>query len=207
LLRALQEGEIRPLGSSRPVAVDVRIIAATNRDLEADVVSGRFREDLYYRVAGITLNLPSLRERPQDIPLIVVDMLKKSPLIGHQFSVEALNLLSHHSWPGNVRELQNEVRRALALCDGAVLGAELLSPRVLQSTSLTEPVKEVSDDDSGQLKQHLERLEAEIIRAAMLRHKGNKTHVAQELGLTRVGLRMKLIRLGLVNGLPESVSL
>ena len=196
LLRALQEGEIRPVGSAQSVAVDVRIIAATNRNLEADVASGRFREDLYYRVAGITLHLPSLREHPQDIALIVTDLLKKSPLIGRKFSAEALNLLTHHRWPGNVRELQNEIRRALALGDGPVLGANLLSPRLSHATRLTDPVSDAADDASGQLKQQLEQVEAQLIRAAMLRHKGNKTHVAEELGLTRVGLRMKLARLG-----------
>ncbi len=196
LLRALQEGEIRPVGSAQSVAVDVRIIAATNRDLEADVASGRFREDLYYRVASITLHLPGLRERPQDIALIVADLLKKSPLIGRKFSAEALNLLTNHRWPGNVRELQNEIRRALALGDGPVLGANLLSPRLSHSTRLADPVSDVNDDASGQLKHQLERVEAQLIRAAMLRHKGNKTHVAEELGLTRVGLRMKLDRLG-----------
>jgi two-component system response regulator HupR/HoxA len=204
LLRALQEGEIRPLGSPRPVAVDVRLIAATNRDLEADVASGRFREDLYYRIAGITLYLPALRERAQDIGLIACDLLKKSPLIGRSLSPEALDVLNRHSWPGNVRELQNEIRRAMALSDGAVLGPELLSPRILRAVQAPQPgaaVLGVHEDapqaTSGQLKHHLERIEAQLIKDAMLRHKGNKTHVAEELGLTRVGLRMKLMRLGL----------
>jgi len=196
LLRALQEGEIRPVGSPRSVAVDVRLIAATNRDLEADVASGRFREDLYYRVAGITLYLPALRERAQDIEPIVADMLKKSPLVGRKMSREALGLLTRHAWPGNVRELQNEIRRALALGDGPVLGAELLSPRVRQTVTLPDPVSDAVEEESGQLKHHLDRIEAQLIRAAMLRHKGNKTHVAEELGLTRVGLRMKMMRLG-----------
>ena len=202
LLRALQEGEIRPLGSARPVAVDVRLIAATNRDLEADVVSGRFREDLYYRVAGITLYLPALRERAQDIPLIVTDLLKKSPLIGRKMAPEALELLCRHPWPGNVRELQNEIRRAMALGDGALLGPELLSPRLQAKAALPEPVAAALDacfDESGQLKPHLERVEAQFIRDAMQRYQGNKTHVAEALGLTRVGLRMKLARLGLDN--------
>jgi len=196
LLRALQEGEIRPVGSPRSVAVDVRLIAATNRDLEADVASGRFREDLYYRVAGITLYLPALRERAQDIEPIVADMLKKSPLVGRKMSREALNLLTRHAWPGNVRELQNEIRRALALGDGPVLGAELLSPRVRQTVTLPDPVSDAVEEESGQLKHHLDRIEAQLIRDAMLRHKGNKTHAADELGLTRVGLRMKMMRLG-----------
>jgi two-component system response regulator HupR/HoxA len=198
LLRALQEGEIRPVGSSRPVAVDVRLIAATNRDLEADVASGRFREDLFYRIAGMTLHMPALRERAADIPLIINSLLKQSPLIGQSLTVEAMNLLMQHTWPGNVRELQNEIRRAMALGQGPLLGAALLSPRLHQ-----KPVKPVNDAavddgaDSTQLKHRLERLEAQVIADSMLRHKGNKTHVADELGLTRVGLRMKLIRLGL----------
>ena len=197
LLRALQEGEVRPVGSPRPVAVNVRIIAATNRNLEADVASGRFREDLFYRVAGITLNLPALRERPQDIAPIVAQMLKQSDLAGRQMSHEAMNCLVQHAWPGNVRELHNEIRRALALGDGPLLGADLLSARVRQPASAGGPTQMRADAESGQLRHQLERLEAQLIQDAMLRHKGNKTHVADELGLTRVGLRMKLMRLGL----------
>ena len=197
LLRALQEGEIRPVGSPRPVAVDVRLIAATNRNLEADVASGRFREDLYYRVAGITLYLPALRERPQDIAPIVSQMLERSALKGRKMSSEAMNCLLGHAWPGNVRELQNEVGRALALGNGPVLGAELLSPRLSQGTKGGATAPRIIDAASSLLKHQLERVEAQLIREAMLRHKGNKTHVADELGLTRVGLRMKLIRLGL----------
>jgi two-component system response regulator HupR/HoxA len=200
LLRALQEGEIRPVGSSRPVAVNVRLIAATNRDLEADVASGRFREDLYYRIAGMTLPMPPLRERAMDIPLIIANLLKQSPLIGRSMTVEAMNLLMKHTWPGNVRELQNEIRRAMALGNGPLLGAALLSPRLHQKTVKQQATPGIENDDEGGstlLKHRLERLEAQIIREAMLRNKSNKTHVAEELGLTRVGLRMKLVRLGL----------
>ena len=197
LLRALQEGEVRPLGSPRPVAVNVRVISATNRNLEADVASGRFREDLFYRVAGITLHLPALRERPQDIAPIVAEMLAQSPLPGRQMSHEAMNHLVQHGWPGNVRELQNEVRRALALGDGPLLGADLLSARVRHPAAIVVPVAGTDDAESGLLRHQLERVEAQLIRETMARYKGNKTHVAQELGLTRVGLRMKLMRLGL----------
>jgi two-component system response regulator HupR/HoxA len=193
LLRALQEGEVRPIGSPRPVSVDVRIIAATNRDLEADVASGRFREDLYYRIAGITLTIPPLRERPQDVPLIVATLLQKSALAGRRFTAEAMQLLSRHRWPGNVRELQNEVTRALALAEGMEIGAEILSPRV-QGISTMPP----AEDSGGTLKERLEQLESTLVRAALARHRGNKTRVAEELGLTRVGLRMKLERLGIV---------
>lgn len=198
LLRALQEGEIRPVGSPRPVSVNVRLIVATNRDLEADVVSGRFREDLYYRVAGITLYLPALRERPNDIPAIVTSMLKAAPLAGRTLTDDAMHAMLGHSWPGNVRELQNEIRRALALGEGATLGADLLSDRVRKVGGATVLAAGAQETSAGrQLKHHMERAEAQFIRAAMLRHNGNKTHVADELGLTRVGLRMKLMRLGL----------
>ena len=199
LLRALQEGEIRPVGSARPVSVNVRLIAATNRDLEADVASGRFREDLYYRIAGMTLVLPALRERPQDIPLIAGGLLQSLAPAGVQFDAEALRCLASYAWPGNVRELQNEVRRAVALADGPVLGAGLLSPRVRQPprVALNPMAPDSGNTSPGVLRHHLERVEAQIIRDAMLRHRGNKTRVADELGLTRVGLRMKLMRFGL----------
>jgi two-component system response regulator HupR/HoxA len=208
LLRALQEGEIRPVGSARTVPVDVRIIAATNRDLEADVASGRFRRDLYYRITGIGLHMPSLRERPQDIPLIVGGLFKESALDGsrsdipirqskgRRFSDAALKTLLAYHWPGNVRELQNEVMRALALGDGNVLGAELFSPRLRVAKAMSGASFAV-DAEGGTLKDQLDRLEGQVIAATMERHKGNKTRVAEELGLTRVGLRMKLGRLGL----------
>ncbi|KAF0162772.1 MAG: Fis family two component sigma-54 specific transcriptional regulator [Rhodocyclaceae bacterium] len=200
LLRALQEGEVRPVGSPRSVPVDVRIIAATNRDLEADVVSGRFRQDLYYRIAGITFRMPSLRERPQDIPLIVGNMFKESVLAGRRFSAEAMKCLVAHRWPGNVRELQNEVLRALALGDGDVLDAGLFSAGVRQSAAFIKAAAPGFDPDGATLKELLDQVEAQVIDAALRRHRGNKTRVAEELGLTRVGLRMKLSRLGLDGG-------
>ena len=116
-------------------------------------------------------------------------------------SDQALQCLQRHAWPGNVRELQNEVQRALALGDGPVLGVELLSPRLRQTgTTVADRAAEpatANDDESGLLRHQLERVEAQLIHAAMARHRGNKTRVAEELGLTRVGLRMKLVRLGL----------
>ena len=209
LLRALQEGEVRPVGSPRSVSVDVRIIAATNRDLEADVASGRFRQDLYYRIAGITFYMPALRERPQDIPLIVAAMFKESAnpkshcfaaASGRRFSAAAMQCLAAYRWPGNVRELQNEVLRALALSDGDVLDAGLFSPRVRQSAAPTRAVGPAFDLEGATLKERVDRVEAQLIGEALQRHGGNKTRVAEELGLTRVGLRMKLSRLGLGGG-------
>ena len=200
LLRALQEGEVRPVGSPRPVSVDVRIIAATNRNLEADVASGRFRQDLYYRIAGITFYMPSLRERPQDIPLIVGSMFKESALAGRRFSAAAMERLVAYRWPGNVRELQNEVLRALALADGDVLDAGLFSPQVGQPAAAGNAASPAFDAEGATLKELLDQVEVQVIGAALRRHRGNKTRVAEELGLTRVGLRMKLSRLGLGGG-------
>jgi two-component system response regulator HupR/HoxA len=174
------------------VRVNVRLIAATNRDLEAAVANGGFREDLYYRVAGITLTLPPLRERPDDIPCIVDALLKKSPLASQRFDAEALALLRRHRWPGNVRELANEVLRALALADEEVMGAELLSSRVRDTAAPA-----ASAILSGTLRDRLAQSELDMVREALRRHRGNKTRVAEELGLTRVGLRMKIKRLGI----------
>jgi two-component system response regulator HupR/HoxA len=179
------------------VPVDVRIIAATNRNLEADVASGRFRQDLYYRIAGITFYMPSLRERPQDIPLIVGSMFKESALAGRRFSADAMKRLVTYRWPGNVRELQNEVLRALALGDGDVLDASLFSPPVGQSATSGNVAAPAVGAEGATLKERLEQVEAQVIEAALRKHRGNKTRVAEELGLTRVGLRMKLSRLGL----------
>ncbi|HET8746510.1 MAG TPA: sigma-54 dependent transcriptional regulator [Ramlibacter sp.] len=196
LLRALQEGEIRPLGSPRPVAVDVRLIAATHRDLEADVAAGRFRADLYYRIAGMTLHLPPLRSRPQDVAPIAEAILRAHAPAEARLSPQALACLRAYPWPGNVRELQNEVRRALALAEGPMLGAELFTQRVREAGG-TFPVVSPGDAPPGILRQHVASVEAQLIRDAMERHHGNKTRVAGELGLTRVGLRMKLAKLGL----------
>ena len=208
LLRALQEGEVRPVGGAKTLSVDVRVIAATNRDLEEDVRTGRFREDLYYRLATVTLTLPPLRERPMDVPLLAREVLERGQReLGRRvkgFTAEALSLLGAYRWPGNARELSNEVKRMLALCDGEWLGAELLSPRVVHAA-----VEESEERDlalvaglDGSLKERLEALEARIIREVLVRRRWNKTQAAQELGLSRVGLRAKLVRYGLEKGKP-----
>ena len=202
LLRVLQEREIRPLGSPRPVAVDVRVIAATNRDLESDVRSGRFREDLYYRLAGMKLHMPPLRERPMDIPLIAAELLElRQRQLGRAerlLSPQALACLTHYAWPGNVRELQNEIMRMLALADDDVLGPELLSPAVRAFAVEAEgPGEAPALPGNGSLQEEIDRLEARILREAMRRLGGNKSRVAAALGLSRVGLRAKLARHGL----------
>ncbi len=137
LLRALQEREVERVGGLRPVAVDVRVIAATNQDLEAMVARGRFRDDLYYRLAVITITLPPLRDRREDIPLIAVRLLEDlnrgpgaAAGLRKQFSPDALELLAEQPWPGNVRELENVVKRAYFLSDGLVMTAEALRPHL-----------------------------------------------------------------------------
>jgi two-component system response regulator HupR/HoxA len=207
LLRVLQEGEIRPVGAPRPLSVDVRVLAATNRDLEEEVRAGRFREDLYYRLATLTLHLPALRERAADIPLIAAGILERGMKQLNRrvkgFTKEAMNCLSAYRWPGNVRELQNEILRMLTLAEGKEgsiwLGADLLSPRVLLAAGEEHEEMELGflAGLDGGLKERMEQLEARVVKESLIRHRWNKTRAANELGLSRVGLRSKLSRYGL----------
>ena len=202
LLRVLQEGEVRPVGGARPVPVDVRVIAATHRQLEQRVRDGLFREDLYYRIAGITITVPPLRERVADIPPIahqlVLDVAAELGHPGATLPDEALACLVAYPWPGNIRELRNEIARALALHDGTQLDAAAFSSRVLQGRAaggaddLTAAIPQ-----SGTLGERLDVIEAMLLRETLLRHRWNKTRAAQELGLSRVGLRSKMQRFGL----------
>jgi len=199
LLRVLQEREVRPLGDYRRRNVDVRVIASTNRNLEEEVRAGRFRQDLYYRLAEVTMTLPELAQRKVDIPLLAQNFLDKAmrefdkPMRG--FTEEALVCMQAYCWPGNVRELQNEVRRMLVLADGENLGADLLSPRVLRAA----PQEEAHETEllvglDGSLKDRIEALEKRILRETLIRHRWNKSQASRELGLSRVGLRSKLER-------------
>jgi two-component system response regulator HupR/HoxA len=202
LLRVLQEGEIRPLGSGRTRKVDVRIIAASNKDLETEVREGRFREDLYYRLATVVIPLPPLRKRKEDIPLLAENLLGSAMQhLGKNvkgFEEETLTHLQAYHWPGNVRELQNEVQHMLVMANEDKLGADLLSPRVLHAAPRGEaPVVEHLTGLQGTLKDRVEALEARILRETLIRHRWNKSRAARELGLSRVGLRSKLERYGL----------
>ncbi len=202
LLRVLQEGEIRPLGSGRTRKVDVRVVAATNKHLESEVRAGRFREDLYYRLATVTIQLPPLRERKVDIPLLASSLLEQAmKRLGKRvkgLSDEALACMQGYHWPGNVRELQNELQHMLVMGEEGWLGAELLSSRVLQSRPVDDdPVLELLAGVDGTLKQRVESLEECILKESLIRHRWNKSRAAKELGLSRVGLRSKLERYGL----------
>ncbi|NTV96973.1 MAG: sigma-54-dependent Fis family transcriptional regulator [Thiobacillus sp.] len=193
LLRVLQEGEFRPLGSNRTVSVDVRIVAATNRDLAAEVKAGRFREDLYYRLATVPIRVPALRERAMDIPeLARAILVRSSTALGRRvdgFAPEVMRCLAAYAWPGNVRELQNEIQRMLVLSDRAVLDLDVLAGHIRQLSSLA-PNPEA--DTGGRL----DAQEARVLSETLRRHAGNLTHAASELGLSRLGLRNKLRRLG-----------
>ena len=205
LLRVLQEGEVRPVGAARPVPVDVRIIAATHRDLEQRVRDGLFREDLYYRLAGVTLTMLPLRERAADIvPIarqIALDVASELGHPGAELPDETLACLLAYPWPGNVRELRNEIARALALHDGAALPPEVFSPRVLQGQAAGNGngsgTLAAALPHGGTLAERLDVIEAMVLRETLLRYRWNKTRAAAELGLSRVGLRAKMRRFGL----------
>ena len=194
LLRVLQEGEFRPLGSSRPQRVDVRVIAATNRELEAEVQAGRFRGDLYYRLATVPLRVPPLRERAMDIPLLAARILAQAsaglgrPVKG--FAPDVLAHLAAHAWPGNVRELMNEIQRMLVLSDGPTLDAAHLAPAIRRCGPAAP-----ADEGAG-LRGQVDALEIRLLQDTLARHRGNISRAAQELGLSRLGLRSKMQRLG-----------
>lgn len=202
LLRVLQEGELRPVGATTPVRVDVRIVAATHRDLEAEVQAGRFRSDLYYRLAGVSLALPPLRERSGDLLAIadklLADARQELDLPHLSFASDALGSLLGYTWPGNIRELRNEIYRAAALCDGPQVSARSFSRKVVQGQAQSALASlPVSAGLAGTLQEQLDAIEASLLKEALLRHRWNKTHAARELGLSRVGLRQKLRRFGL----------
>ena len=198
LLRALQEGEIRPIGATAERRVNVRIVAATNRNLEKEVAEGRFREDLYYRLKVFPIRVPPLRERREDIPLLATHFIKRygielgKPAAG--YSQQAMELLQAYDWPGNVRELQNEVQRLVIQIDGgSFVVPELLSPRIRQIEGVVDRVKPTK----GTLKEMMDQLERWLLIEALREHDNNKTAAAKSLGITREGLHKKLRAFGL----------
>ncbi|MBX3275335.1 MAG: sigma 54-interacting transcriptional regulator [Sandaracinaceae bacterium] len=198
LLRALQEGEIRPIGSNTTRKVDVRIVAATNRDLETEVSQGRFREDLFYRLKVFPIQVPPLRERREDIPLLATHFLTRyAKEFGRSvegFSQEAMDLLAAYKWPGNVRELENEVQRVVIQADeGSLIGPELLSGRIRQVENLIDRVHPAK----GTLKQMMAQVEKWVLREALKEHDNNKSATAKSLGITREGLHKKLKSYGM----------
>jgi len=208
LLRAFQERECYPLGSNDPVSFDVRVICATNRNLEREVKEGRFREELLYRINVITIALPALRERRDDIPLLANHFLRKyEKQLGRstmRFSKGAMRVMVGYAWPGNVRELENSVERAAILAETDVLHAHDL-PDKLSDKSVTPPA---SGEGSGMT---LEELEREHIRQVLTRVQGDKVRAAEALGihlstLYRKVQRYRLENVGLGEGAAQAVA-
>ncbi len=210
LLRFLQEGEIQALGEQRPKQVDVRIIAATNCDLEAMVKLKQFREDLYYRLNVIRLEVPPLRERRSEIPAIVnyyVDhYAAKFGKRDIHVTSQAVDLLTVHDWPGNVRQLCNELQRTIArAADGTVITPDQLSPEVRRVSAPGAFQESLASSDSAAtgrqpdllLPKAVENLERRMIAEALRKYNGNISRTARELGITRRGLQLKLVRYGI----------
>ncbi|HYC23469.1 MAG TPA: sigma-54 dependent transcriptional regulator [Candidatus Bathyarchaeia archaeon] len=200
LLRVLQEGEITPVGETRPRKVDVRVVAATNRRLDEEVKAGRFRQDLYYRLRVFPIQVPPLRDRLEDVPALVQHfVVKHAARLGKRVqgvSREALDLLTMYSYPGNVRELENEIERAVLLTDaGEVTPAALSEVFHDQPGGEGEPERE----GAGRLRDRTDAMARVEIQAALERHGGLKSRAAGELGLTYRGLLKKMRRLGMTD--------
>lgn len=205
LLRFLQEGEIHPVGEARPIKVKARVVAATNRDLAAEVTAGRFRADLFYRLNIFNIHLSPLRsDRERIKPLIAYcfDLYRRRAGRHElQLSVEAVEALYRYDWPGNVRELSNEIRRLVLYAnDGEVIGEEHLSPAILDQSSQGEPSGaklKVMIHEEATLDEAVAELERQLITQSLARHNGNLTHAARGLDLTIKGLKDKMRRLGI----------
>lgn len=197
LLRVLQDMEVVPVGGSKPVKFDVRIIAATNKGLSNEIEKGGFRRDLFYRLNVINLDVPPLRERMGDIPVLVNYFMKntaaKFDRNNIRFSKEAFEAMEAYDWPGNIRELENEVERAVALCFSEEVRLEDLSESVRKFAfaAHSENIGTGGDEDN------LEENEKFVVKRALFKSNGNQTAAAKALGISREGLRKKMKRLGL----------
>ena len=201
LLRALQEGEVVPIGATKPVKVDVRIIACANRDLPTEVAEGRFRADLYYRLNVFPLSMRPLCERPSDITPLAFALAMRHSREGDSvpcFSETAINMLKLHSWPGNVRELENVVRRALLLADGKpAIDAEHIifdSPaRLIQSQHAAAPIAPAAEAPTGRKLSNIVQIsEARAIMETLDACGGNRSEAARQLGISERTLRYRL---------------
>lgn len=197
LLRFLQDKTIERVGGRDPIKLDVRIIAATNRDLEQSVRSGEFREDLFYRLGVVHIHLPPLREREQDVILIATALLKQlSKEHGHgthAFTPEALAAVQNYAWPGNVRELANKIGRAIVMAEGA-----LVTPQDLDLRN-PSPEPEIQPEILHSLQHARHRVEDKLVIQALVRHQGNLSRAAKELGISRPTLYRLIEKHGLTH--------
>jgi PAS domain S-box-containing protein len=195
LLRVLQEKEYEPLGSTSPRKTDVRIIAATNKDLSKLVSESLFREDLYYRLNVVRIDLPSLSQRREDIPFLIDAFIQKfNAKMGKQItsvSDQALRLLLNHDFPGNVRELENILEHAFVICGGNRIDVDCLPKELTLKQGETDSLVSVKEEHP------FERAEAEIVKRALEKSRGNRVKAAQELGISRATLWRKIKRYGL----------
>ena len=180
LLRAIQEREVEPVGSDRTEKIDVRIIAATNKDLSEEVAKGNFREDLYYRLSVIPLHLPPLRERPEDIPALANHFLKKlSAPRGVKFSNKVMSVMKKYDWPGNIRELQNSVERSLILRKDKIIEPDDISLPKAKTSDVVE-IPDIPLDGIS-----LEEVEKGLIVKALEKSNGNRSQAARLLKIPR----------------------
>ncbi len=200
LLRVLQERRLRPLGGTMEVPVNVRVIAATNRDPKAAIREGQFRDDLYYRIAVIVIKLPSLRERPEDIDLLALHFLRQySERAGkniYGISADARRCLETYSWPGNIRELENTIERAVALETTEAIQVERL-PETVRSAQTPAAVAKEAPDGPFDLEVYLANVERSLICRALKKTDGNQTLAAEYLKITKPSLRHKIQILGI----------
>ena len=200
LLRVLQEEEIRPVGATADRKIDVRVIAATVRDLPAEVKAGRFREDLFYRLNVVFLRLPALRERREDIPALIEHFIAKynaklgTHVVG--MAAEAMKLLLEYGWPGNVRELENTIERAMVLADGDRIEVECLSDRLRESG---DPVRVSLRSGELSIKKTVRAIEEELIRKALRETRGNRTNAAKILEISHRALLYKIKEYGIAD--------
>ena len=198
LLRALQEGEVQRVGSDAPLTVDVRVLAATNRDLREEVARRRFREDLYFRLNVISLEVPPLRDRGEDIPVLAAHFLERFAGRNRKsirgFSPQAVDSLLRYAWPGNVRELENAVERAVILCNGDLITRRELPAAITEAASPEEASSAAVGALAGL---PLDELERRAIGETLRCTGDNKSEAARQLGITRATLHNKLRKYGL----------
>ncbi len=205
LLRVLQDGHVKRLGGDSDVVVDVRVVAATSRPLEAEVAAGRFREDLFFRLDVLTLRLPPLRDRTGDVARLAAHFLADArarlgaAVTARAFEPEALAALEGYAWPGNVRELENTIERAAVLCEGAEIDVASLPERVVASHGATPaPVPVVPGEaDDLSIKRAARRTEEVLIRRALARTGGNRTRAAELLEISQRALLYKIKEYGI----------